>query len=97
VKAQIRAAGVAALAVLGLLALPGVTNAGPCNANFVCQPGPHPVCYFVVRTYGKDTYFTVPAGSSKMMYGLQNDSRFCTSTGRPPNGNTCRQSPVVCK
>ena len=83
----------AAAAFLGVFA-PSTPVVAACRADFSCDFGPSPYCYFVVRSHGKDRYFRVAAGSRETLYGLQTTSRWCSSTRGYPNGDTCRQSPV---
>lgn len=65
-----------------------------CKARFNCGFGPNPACFFVIRSYGRDKYFTVSAGSSQMIYGLQANARYCESDDGYPDGDNCRQRPV---
>lgn len=77
-----------------LLATQGPALADNCRAKFTCDFGASPYCYFVIRSYGRDKYFKVPAGGSQMLYGIQRTSRYCSSSQGYPNGDTCRQSAV---
>lgn len=94
VRKRIGIVFVALIAILVTSLAKDQALAAGCSARFSCGFGPHPSCFFVVRSYGRDKYFRVDAGRFQMIYGLEPTARFCESDNGYPNGNSCRQRVV---
>ena len=83
------------LFAIAVVAFAPFTAQAGCRSRFNCSPGSSPYCYFSLKQ-GANLLkkFTIEAGGSSTIYGLQPDISYCSSIRGWPDLDACDLKPI---